>query len=116
MNLRTAVTISQKQTPNFSGFVLQRVMGIEPTLPAWEADVLPLNHTRTKYIYFYNYSKTLKKCPGIFKTILLSSIAVNWKSIGGQLEVNWKSIGSQLEDAADDRGRSSLQLQTRFFR
>ncbi len=25
---------------------LERVMGIEPTLPAWEAGVLPLNYTR----------------------------------------------------------------------
>jgi hypothetical protein len=25
---------------------LERVMGIEPTLSAWEADVLPLNYTR----------------------------------------------------------------------
>ena len=28
------------------GRVLERVMGIEPTLSAWEADVLPLNYTR----------------------------------------------------------------------
>src|SRR3546814_6443725 len=26
---------------------LERVMGIEPTLSAWEAEVLPLNYTRT---------------------------------------------------------------------
>ena len=25
---------------------MERVMGIEPTLPAWEAEVLPLNYTR----------------------------------------------------------------------
>ena len=25
---------------------LERVMGIEPTLSAWEAEVLPLNYTR----------------------------------------------------------------------
>lgn len=25
---------------------LERVEGIEPSLSAWEADVLPLNHTR----------------------------------------------------------------------
>jgi hypothetical protein len=28
------------------GFLLERVMGIEPTYSAWEADVLPLNYTR----------------------------------------------------------------------
>ena len=27
-------------------FKLERVMGIEPTLSAWEAEVLPLNYTR----------------------------------------------------------------------
>jgi hypothetical protein len=26
---------------------MERVMGIEPTLAAWEAAVLPLNYTRT---------------------------------------------------------------------
>ena len=26
--------------------ILERVMGIEPTPPAWKAEVLPLNHTR----------------------------------------------------------------------
>jgi hypothetical protein len=26
--------------------LLERVMGIEPTYSAWEADVLPLNYTR----------------------------------------------------------------------
>ena len=28
------------------GVVLERVMGIEPTFLAWEANVLPLNYTR----------------------------------------------------------------------
>ena len=28
-------------------FVVERVTGIEPALSAWEADVLPLNYTRT---------------------------------------------------------------------
>jgi hypothetical protein len=27
---------------------MERVMGIEPTFSAWEADVLPLNYTRTQ--------------------------------------------------------------------
>ncbi len=26
--------------------IMERVMGIEPTLSAWEAEVLPLNYTR----------------------------------------------------------------------
>ena len=29
-------------------FVLERVKGIEPSLSAWEADVLPLNYTRER--------------------------------------------------------------------
>jgi hypothetical protein len=28
---------------------MERVMGIEPTLVAWEATVLPLNYTRTAF-------------------------------------------------------------------
>lgn len=34
-------------------FLLERMMGIEPTLPAWEAEVLPMN-----YIRVYGYSIT----------------------------------------------------------
>ena len=35
----------------FSGDKKERVMGIEPTYPAWKAGVLPLNYTRkNKYI------------------------------------------------------------------
>ena len=35
----------------FQGFLIkrkERVMGIEPTYPAWKAGVLPLNYTRMK--------------------------------------------------------------------
>ncbi len=35
------------------GLVLERVKGIEPSFSAWEADVLPLNDTRSDY-RFYN--------------------------------------------------------------
>jgi hypothetical protein len=30
-------------------YQLERVMGIEPTHSAWEADILPLNYTRMKH-------------------------------------------------------------------
>jgi hypothetical protein len=30
----------------FQGFKVERVMGIEPTQPAWEAGTLPLSYTR----------------------------------------------------------------------
>ncbi len=33
-----------------NGMKLERVMGIEPTLFAWEARVLPLNDTRNRQI------------------------------------------------------------------
>ena len=32
---------------------VERVMGIEPTFSAWEADVLPLNYTRMDEQEFY---------------------------------------------------------------
>ncbi len=38
---------------------LERVMGIEPTLSAWEAEVLPLNYTRTR--------PDSRACGGAFK-------------------------------------------------
>ena len=41
-------------TPFDSRFnILERVMGIEPTLRAWEARVLPLNYTRTASLLGY---------------------------------------------------------------
>ena len=41
--------------------MLERTMGIEPTLLAWEAKVLPLNYART---FLLNSGQALK----IFKT------------------------------------------------
>jgi hypothetical protein len=40
--------------------LLERVKGIEPSLPAWEADVLPLNYTRknscgTQFYYQFQH-------------------------------------------------------------
>ena len=34
---------------------LERMMGIEPTYPAWEAGVLPFNYTRM-FFYYFNLS------------------------------------------------------------
>ena len=36
----------QKEAPDPSRIRMERVMGIEPTWPAWKAGVLPLNYTR----------------------------------------------------------------------
>ena len=65
---------------------LERVMGIEPTRPAWKAGVLPLNYTRiteslfncsTIIIYFKFLVKSKKKNSPFFlfcKTFYLSSL------------------------------------------
>ncbi len=38
---------------------LERVMGIEPTLSAWEAEVLPLNYTRdSQRVYYGEFVRT----------------------------------------------------------
>ena len=38
--------------------LLERVMGIGPTQPAWKAGVLPLNYTRTSHNAYRLYQKT----------------------------------------------------------
>ena len=41
-------------------FYLERVMGIEPTQPAWEAGALPLSHTRKTVSKLYHNSRILQ--------------------------------------------------------
>lgn len=51
------------------GAALERMMGIEPTRPAWEAGVLPLNYTRMLH---RQLSFSLKSTNYLsFKTIVL---------------------------------------------
>jgi hypothetical protein len=52
----------------------KRVMGIEPTPPAWEAGVLPLNYTRMLY-------GTSPKCYGtlINMIVLYGKEKCNWR-------------------------------------
>jgi hypothetical protein len=38
---------TKKNHPHGGLSLFKRVMGIEPTLSAWKAEVLPLNYTRT---------------------------------------------------------------------
>ncbi len=38
---------------NDARYAMERVMGIEPTFSAWEADVLPLNYTRLGTVSLY---------------------------------------------------------------
>ena len=37
--------------------IVERVMGIEPTLAAWEAAVLPLNYTRTGLLIVFSLAE-----------------------------------------------------------
>jgi hypothetical protein len=47
MSARQAHILALPHVP-VRGKKLERVMGIEPTLVAWEATVLPLNYTRAR--------------------------------------------------------------------
>ena len=40
---------------------LERIMGVEPTTSAWEANVLPINYIRTDNRGFFNLRSKLKK-------------------------------------------------------
>ena len=42
---------------------MERVMGIEPTLSAWEAEVLPLNYTRRSRVKIIIQQRVWKQCP-----------------------------------------------------
>ena len=49
-----------QKSRHFRGFNnVERVMGIEPTYPAWEAGVLPLNYTRTFSLCLLFYHRVL---------------------------------------------------------
>ena len=43
-----------KKRNRINSFLKERVMGIEPTYPAWKAGVLPLNYTRTFVLVRHN--------------------------------------------------------------
>ena len=38
-----------------AGFLMERMMGVEPTLSAWEAGVLPMNYIRISHIALLLY-------------------------------------------------------------
>ena len=52
-------------------FGMERKMGIEPTPSAWEAEVLPLNYSRERKIYYIPFAGV---CQEIFKNISDSRI------------------------------------------
>ena len=41
----------KRQVRYFREKIKKRVMGIEPTYPAWKAGVLPLNYTRKRQLF-----------------------------------------------------------------
>ena len=46
------IDIFDKPMPELIPQNLEREKGIEPSLPAWKAGVLPLNYSRIKYNYY----------------------------------------------------------------
>lgn len=42
----------KKRARKDSGMSVERMKGVEPSCPAWEAGVLPMNYTRMVEIYF----------------------------------------------------------------
>ena len=63
--------------------VRKRVMGIEPTYPAWKAGVLPLNYTRMFFCFFVSLktriiiSHGFIKCNPFFQIFLIFLIIYN---------------------------------------
>ena len=55
----------------------KRVMGIEPTCPAWKAGVLPLNYTRTVYRFMWMPSSGIEPETRGF-SVLCSTNWANW--------------------------------------
>ena len=53
-------------------------MGIEPTLQAWEACVLPLNYTRERYLWQYSITKFAYEQKEI-SIIIFLRIRQHWK-------------------------------------
>ncbi len=45
--------------------LMERVMGIEPTRPAWKAGILPLNYTRIINEYYYTIFSEI--CQALFE-------------------------------------------------
>ena len=53
-----------------SVFFVERMMGIEPTRPAWEAGVLPLNYTREQIQYTTLFSEKQEESDDFFRLFL----------------------------------------------
>ena len=62
---------------------MERVMGIEPTLAAWEAAVLPLNYTRTALSFYGGTKGPAINGPYSGKIIVISNRVVTTVGNGG---------------------------------
>ena len=86
------------------GFLIQQVMGIEPTYPAWKAGVLPLNYTcvTAKYILQYFAAHVKHKILLTFQSCLavnLLSVRVKFqlfKSLRKFLQMSGEAVVSPL--------------------
>ena len=71
---------------------MERVMGIEPTQPAWKAGILPLNYTRTcQRLYILPKFKKKVKCffdffPTFFGNFFVFFRRRKFSSDGGRSE------------------------------
>ena len=78
--------------------MLERVMGIEPTYPAWKAGVLPLNYTRMAVPFSLKIiTHTWHKCQQLWviflKKLLIFFLPPIGPPNGGQFSAIWVSTG-----------------------
>lgn len=82
-----------------TGLLLERVMGIEPTSPAWEAGILPMYYTRVKsiihifavlcnYSIILCYHKRRPQCGLLYIFYMLSGASIF--RIARQLRNTWR--------------------------
>ena len=65
-------------------------MGIEPTLSAWKAEVLPLNYTRVNSIYLglYPSNRTAQKAHPSFRPTYINSTGHSRAGGGGRIRTS----------------------------
>ena len=78
---------------SYGPFMMERVMGIEPTRPAWKAGVLPLNYTRMKFLWSGRQDSNLR--PSGPKPDALPSCATSRNGVPGETRTPNLLIRSQ---------------------
>ena len=58
---------------DYTGFILERMMGVEPTYAAWEAAVLPMNYTRESFFIIVASGRIVKTKFGLQKRLPFGS-------------------------------------------